>query len=93
MHTASQELHDREELGPVFEGLRAYSHTTHFNKQSIIEFKDGNSAFVETYCTAHHLLEKEGQRHIFIASLRYHDIVTQGNDGSWLFAERKLYLD
>jgi SnoaL-like domain len=90
----SQELHSREELTPVFEDLRAYSHTTHFNGQSTIEFKgDGKSAFVETYCIAHHLSEKEGQRQIFIASLRYHDIVTRGNDGRWLFAERKLYLD
>ncbi|KAH8808819.1 hypothetical protein F5884DRAFT_753336 [Xylogone sp. PMI_703] len=90
----SQELHNCEDLTPIFEGLRVYSHTTHFNGQSVIEIQDdGKTAYAETYCIAHHILEKEGQRQLFIASLRYHDIIRKGDDGTWLFDERKLYLD
>ncbi|KAJ2981349.1 hypothetical protein NQ176_g2079 [Zarea fungicola] len=91
---ASQELHSKEELRPVFEALKAYSHTMHFNGQSTLEFsEDGQTATGETYCIAHHVTENAGQRQLMVAHLRYHDIVRKGVDGGWLFAERKLYLD
>ncbi|KAL7939887.1 hypothetical protein V8C35DRAFT_287998 [Trichoderma chlorosporum] len=90
----SQVIKKRQDLRPVFEFLTGYTHTTHFNGQSIIDIgPDGKTATSETYCIAHHLSEKDGQRQMYVASLRYRDILTKGDDGTWLFSERKLYLD
>jgi hypothetical protein len=41
---------------------------------------------------AHHLFTEDGERKLFVASLRYLDTFAK-SDGSWLFAERKLYVD
>lgn len=89
----SQEMFSRESLRPVLEGLQAYTHTTHFNGQSIINIDpNGNTAHGETYCAAHHLFQKDGTRYVMVAHLRYHDKI-ECFSGTWLFAERKLYLD
>ncbi|KAL7909013.1 hypothetical protein GGI35DRAFT_493832 [Trichoderma velutinum] len=90
----SQVVRKRQDLRPVFEFLVGYTHTTHFNGQSTIDIgPDGKTATGETYCIAYHLSEKNGQRQMYIASLRYEDTLTKGDDGTWLFSERKLYLD
>ncbi|KAK5988435.1 hypothetical protein PT974_12590 [Cladobotryum mycophilum] len=90
----TQELHTREDLRPVFEALRAYTHTMHFNGHSTMTIgADGNTASGESYCIAHHIIDKDGQRTVFVAHLRYHDVVKKQADGAWLFAERKLFLD
>jgi ketosteroid isomerase-like protein len=87
----SQELSGREALTPVFEDLNRYEATTHFNGQSTIDL-DGDIATGESYCLAHHLLTEDGERKLFVASLRYLDTFVK-RDGGWLFAERKLYVD
>ena len=46
----------------------------------------------EAYCLAHHVTVKDGKRGLMIASLRYLDTCVK-IDGSWLFAERRLYVD
>ncbi|KAL6815561.1 hypothetical protein GGI42DRAFT_110867 [Trichoderma sp. SZMC 28013] len=90
----SQIVRKRQDLRPVFEFLLGYDRTTHFNGQSIIDIgPDGKTATGETYCMTYHLSEKDGQRQMYIGSLRYEDIFTKGDDGTWLFSERKLYLD
>jgi hypothetical protein len=40
----------------------------------------------------HHLTINGEKRRLMIATLRYYDTFVK-MDGSWLFAERKLYVD
>jgi hypothetical protein len=89
--TPSSELHRRDDLAPVFDDLNKYEATTHFMGQSTVVL-DGERASGETYCIAHHVTASGGKRTIFIASLRYYDSFLK-LDGTWLFAERKLYVD
>jgi hypothetical protein len=88
----SQEFHSREALAPVFAELNKYVATTHFIGQSTIYTLIGNRAIGETYCLAHHIMVDNGNRRLMLASLRYHDTFVK-MDGTWLFAERLLYVD
>ncbi|MEU6848830.1 nuclear transport factor 2 family protein [Actinacidiphila alni] len=88
----TQKLRGRDALAPVFDNLRTYAATTHFNGQSTITL-DGANATGESYCLAHHLSSAdETPRTIMIASIRYLDTFTK-RDGRWLFAERRLMVD
>jgi ketosteroid isomerase-like protein len=87
----TQELNGREALIPVFDDLNRYDATTHFNGQSTVVL-DGDRASGESYCLAHHLYTEGGERKLMVASLRYLDTFVK-TDGTWLFAERKLYVD
>jgi hypothetical protein len=84
-------IHGRDGLAPVFADLNQYHATTHFNGQSTVEVL-GDHATGESYCIAHHLSVKDGRRTLMVASLRYLDKFVK-QDGSWLFAERKLLVD
>src|SRR5260221_1379878 len=88
----SQELHSREALAPVFDDLNKYAATMHFVGQSTILTLTGDRATGEAYTLAHHLTVEGGKRRLMIAALRYDDTFVK-NDGAWLFAERKLYVD
>jgi hypothetical protein len=88
----SQELHSREALAPVFAELNKYDATTHFVGQSTIFTLAGGQATGEAYCLAHHVTVDGGKRRLMIASLRYLDTFVK-TDGTWLFAERRLYVD
>jgi ketosteroid isomerase-like protein len=88
----SQELHSREALAPVFADLNKYAATMHFVGQSTILSLTVNQGAGETYCLAHHLTVDDGKRRLMIAALRYYDTFVK-MDGSWLFAERLLYVD
>jgi ketosteroid isomerase-like protein len=90
--TPSQELHSREALAPVFAELNKYAATTHFLGQSTIFTLTEDSATGEVYCLAHHVTLEGGKRRLMLASLRYLDTFVK-NDSSWLFAERRLYVD
>jgi hypothetical protein len=90
--TPSQELHSREELAPVFADLNQYDATTHFVGQSTIFTLSNERATGEVYCLAHHVTVDDDKRRIMIASLRYYDKFVK-MDGTWLFAERLLYVD
>ena len=90
--TPSQELHSREALAPVFAELNKYDATTHFVGQSTIFTLTGDRATGEAYCLAHHVTVDGGKRRMMLASLRYLDTFVK-IDGSWLFAERCLYVD
>jgi ketosteroid isomerase-like protein len=90
--TPSQELHSREALAPVFAELDQYDATTHFVGQSTIFELTEERATGETYCLAHHVTVDGNKRSLMLASLRYLDTFTK-MDGSWLFAERLLYVD
>ena len=88
----SQELHSREALAPVFADLNHYAATMHFVGQSTILSLNGDRATGEAYCIAHHLTVDGDKRQLMIAALRYYDTFVK-MDGSWLFAERLLYVD
>jgi len=88
---ATYVLQGRESLTPVFADLNRYEATMHFNGQSTVAL-DGDRATGESYCLAHHLFTEDGERKLMVASLRYLDTFVKSN-GTWLFAERKLYVD
>jgi hypothetical protein len=88
----SQELHSREALAPVFADLNKYAATMHFVGQSTILSLTGDRATGEAYTLAHHLTIDGGKRRLMIAALRYSDTFVK-MDGTWLFAERLLYVD
>ena len=84
-------LHGRDALAPVFEDLKQFQSTTHFNGQSTIRL-EGDRAIGESYCIAHHLKVNGDNRTLMLASIRYLDQFVK-QDGAWLFAERKLMVD
>lgn len=90
--TPSMELHSRDALAPVFADLNKYDATTHFVGQSTILSLTDDKAIGEAYCLAHHVTVADGKRRLMIASLRYLDTLVK-QDGGWLFAERRLYVD
>ena len=87
----TQVIDGREGLTPVFQDLKRYEATQHFNGQSTIEL-DGDRATGESYCIAHHLFTEDGERKLMLAHLRYGDAFIKRDD-AWLFAERNLYVD
>jgi hypothetical protein len=88
----TQELHSREELAPVFADLNRYSATMHFLGQTTILTLTNDRGTGETYCMPHHLTNNGKTRRLMVAALRYMDTFVK-MDGTWLFAERKLYVD
>ena len=88
----SQELNSREALAPVFADLNKYAATMHFLGQSTIFMLASERGTGETYCMPHHLTVDGEERKLMIAALRYYDTFAKQN-GAWLFAERKLYVD
>jgi hypothetical protein len=88
----SQELHSREALVPVFADLNQYEATMHFLGQSTILTLTGDRATGEVYCLAHHVTVNGEKRSLMIAALRYLDTFVK-IEGTWLFAERLLYVD
>lgn len=90
--TPSQELHSRGALAPVFADLNRYAATQHFLGQSTILTLTSDRGTAEVYCMAHHLTVDRGKRSLMVAALRYADTVVKVH-GTWLFAERLLYVD
>jgi len=88
----SQELRSRDELAPVFADLAKYAATMHFIGQSTIFSLTADRGTGEAYCLAHHVSVDGDKRRLMIAALRYSDTFVK-MDGSWLFAERLLYVD
>jgi hypothetical protein len=78
-------------LKPVFDDLRQYETTAHFNGQSTVAL-NGDAATGESYCLAHHVQIRDGRRSLMVASIRYLDSFTK-QGGRWLFAERRLMVD
>src|SRR6202051_3141061 len=90
--TPSQELNSRDALAPVFADLNKYDATTHFVGQSTIFTLTDDRGSGEAYCLAHHVTVDGEKRHLMVASLRHLDTLVK-MDGTWLFAERLLYVD
>jgi len=64
----------------------------HFLGQTTILTLTNDRGTGETYCMPHHLTVDGAKRNLMIAALRYYDTFAK-QDGVWLFAERKLYVD
>ena len=90
--TPAMDLNSREALAPVFADLNKYDATTHFLGQSTILTLTEERGTGECYCLAHHVTVDAGKRRLMVASLRYLDTFVKQN-GGWLFAERRLYVD
>jgi hypothetical protein len=90
--TPSQELHSRAALAPVFADLNRYDTAMHFVGQATILTLSADKGSGETYCLAHHVTIESDRRRLMIAALRYLDSFVK-EDGAWLFAERRLYVD
>jgi len=88
----SQEVHSRDELASVFAILNQFDATTHFIGQSTIFTLTGDRATGEVYCIAHHVTLDVEKRRLWVVSIRYLDTYVKV-DGTWLFAERLLYVD
>jgi hypothetical protein len=89
---SSQELHSRDALAPVFADLNQYAATMHFLGQTTILTLTRDRGTAETYCMPHHLTIAGEKRRLMIAALRYSDQFVKIG-GTWLFAERLLYVD
>lgn len=87
-----QEVHSRDALASVFAILNQYDATTHLIGQSTIFTLTGDRATGEVYCIAHHVTVGDGNRRLWVVSIRYLDTYVK-LDGTWLFAERLLYVD
>ena len=81
----------RQAIGSAMAGLNRYEVTTHLLGQQSLTI-DGDRATGETYCLAHHISVDGDSQTLFLASIRYYDTFEK-DDGAWLFAERKLYVD
>ena len=88
----SQELRAREQLAPVLADLNKYAATMHFLGQTTILTLTSDRGTGETYCMPHHLTIEGKNQRLMIAALRYYDTFVK-MDGTWLFAERLLYVD
>jgi SnoaL-like protein len=88
----SLDLHSREALAPVFADLNHYAATMHFVGQTTILSLTNDRGTGKASCLAHHLIVNGDKRQLMIAVLRYYDTFVK-MDGTWLFAERLLYVD
>jgi hypothetical protein len=84
-------LEGRQALSPVFDDLRRYERTMHFNGQSTIVM-NGSDATGDSYTIAHHVYTQDGTRMMMIAWLRYLDRFTKV-DQAWFIAERQIILE
>jgi SnoaL-like domain len=77
----------------VLEVLPHFAATHHFLGQSRIEL-DGDRAYVETYCSAHHVAHPDAVGHLqdMRMGLRYCDRFER-RDGTWLIAKRVCAFD
>lgn len=87
----NQVINNRANRFPVFDNLNTYRATMHFNGQNQVRL-NGDIATGIAYCIAHHQTMEEGVQKLMIAYIRYEDKFVK-QQGSWLFAERKLLVD
>ncbi len=72
--------------------VERYRSTFHAVHNQAFTF-DGDTATGETYCTASHLLERDGATTKIDWGIRYQDRCRRGEGGTWRFARRELLVD
>jgi uncharacterized protein (TIGR02246 family) len=78
----------------ILAGLRKidrFSATQHSVHNQLLEIVD-DTATGETYCTAHHLYERDGSRRKLSWGIRYQDRCLR-EEGLWRYQRRELLLD
>lgn len=78
----------------ILAGLRRidrYAATQHSVHNQLVEI-EGDRASGETYCTAHHLYERDGRRRRLSWGIRYQDRCSRA-EGAWRYERRELLLD
>jgi ketosteroid isomerase-like protein len=84
-----------EGLEQILRGLRTverYRATFHAVHDQTLELAR-DEASGETYCTANHLYERDGQTRKLDWGIRYQDRYRRGADGVWRIAQRELIVD
>jgi hypothetical protein len=84
-------LRGRDEIQKALAVLNTFTATFHMNGQSTFSVQ-GHRATGETYCMAHQLFTKDGQRTLQIFYIRYLDTFIR-KDRQWFFAERNLIIE
>jgi len=87
----TQRFRGRAALAPVFDELKHYRVTMHFNGQSTTRV-DGARASGVTYCLVHELTVDETAHTLMIAALRYLDSFVK-KDGKWFIRQRQVLVD
>jgi uncharacterized protein (TIGR02246 family) len=80
--------------GAILTGLRQidrYRATQHSVHNQLVEVA-GDRATGETYCTAHHLYERDGRTRKLSWGIRYQDRCAR-ESGAWRYERRELLLD
>ena len=85
------ELVGREKILAGLRLIDRYSATQHSVHNQLVEV-DGDRANGETYCTAHHVYERDGRRRMLDWGIRYQDRCVR-DGGAWRYARRELLLD
>jgi ketosteroid isomerase-like protein len=84
-----------EGMEQILRGLRSvdrYRSTFHAVQNQTLELA-GDDASGETYCTASHLYERDGQMRKLDWGIRYQDRFRRGADGAWRIHRRELIVD
>jgi hypothetical protein len=87
-----QTITGRPALATTFgELMSQYEATTYLNGQSTVTVT-GDSATGESYCVAHHVARRQGERVLITMAIRYLDRFDRTTEG-WRIAERDLVFD
>ena len=89
--TPTQRFRGRAALAPVFDELKNYRATMHFNGQSTTRV-DGARASAVTYCLLHEFTVDETAHTLMIAAIRYLDSLVK-KDGKWFIRQRQVAID
>jgi SnoaL-like domain len=89
--TPTQRFRGRAALAPVFDELKNYRATMHFNGQSTTRV-DGARASAVTYCLLHEFTVDETAHTLMIAAIRYLDSLVK-KDGKWSIRQRQVAID
>ena len=87
----TQRFRGRAALAPIFDQLKNYQATMHFNGQSTTTL-DGFRASAMTDCLVHELSVDDTARTLTIVAIRYLDSMVK-RDGRWLIRQRQVTVD
>ena len=90
-HEPTQRFRGRAALAPVFDELKNYRATMHFNGQCTTRV-DGARASAVTCCLVHELTVDETAHTLIIAAIRYLDSLVKKN-GKWFIRQRQVAVD
>ena len=87
----TQRFRGRAALAPIFDQLKNYQATMHFNGQSTTTL-DGLRASAVTDCLVHELSVDDTAHTLMIVAIRYLDSMVK-RDGRWLIRQRQVAVD